>query len=72
MSRLNDEKLTDSKGKPYGEKSTYELFNMLRVIIKKIDTLTDEQKPDYELKLSAICEILQLRKMALTIPDAGN
>ena len=72
MSRINAEKMEDSKGKPYGEKSTYELFNMFRVISKKLDTLPDDQKPDYQLKLSAICENLQNRKMALTIPDAGN
>ena len=72
MSRINAEKMEDSKGKPYGEKSTYELFNMFRVISKKLDTLPDDQKPDYQLKLSAICETLQNRKMALTIPDAGN
>ena len=72
MSRLNAEKMEDSKGKPYGGKSTYELYNMMRVIMKKLDTLPDDQKPDYQLKLSSICEILQNRKMALTIPDAGN
>lgn len=66
MSRLNAEKMLDSKGQPYGEKSTYELFNMLRVISKKIDTLTPEQKPDYQLKVSAICEILQCRKVEKT------
>lgn len=66
MSRLNAEKMLDSKGHPYGEKSTYELFNMLRVISKKIDTLTPEQKPDYQLKVSAICEILQCRKVEKT------
>ena len=66
MSRLNAEKMLDSKGHPYGEKSTYELFNMLRVISKKIDTLTPEQKPDYQLKVAAICEILQCRKVEKT------
>ena len=69
MSKLNAEKMTDSKGQPYGEKSTKDLFYMLRAITKKIDTLTDEQKPDYQLKVSAICEILQNRKFELTIPD---
>ena len=72
MSRINAEKMEDSNGKPYGEKSTYELFNMFRVISKKLDTLPDDQKPDYHLKLSAICEIFQNRKIALTIPDAVN
>lgn len=66
MSRLNAEKMLDSKGQSYGDKSTYELFNMLRVISKKIDTLTPEQKPDYQLKVAAICEILQCRKVEKT------
>lgn len=69
MSKLNAEKMPDSKGVPYGEKSTKDLFFMLRAITKKIDTLTDEQKPDYQLKVSAICEILQNRKLELTLPE---
>lgn len=70
MSRMNAEKLQDSKGQPYGEKTTYELFNMFRVITKKIDTLSEEQKPDYQMKVSAICEILQCRKVEKTLPQA--
>lgn len=66
MSRINAEKMTDSNGQPYGEKTTEALFNMLRVITKKISTLTDEQKPDYQIKVSAICEILQCRKIEKT------
>lgn len=69
MSRLNAEKMTDSKGTPYGEKSTKDLFFMLRAITKKIETLSDEQKPDYQLKVSAICEIFQNRKLELTLPE---
>ena len=69
MSKLNAEKMPDSKGQPYGEKTTKDLFYMLRAITKKIETLTDEQKPDYQLKVSAICEILQNRKLALTLPE---
>lgn len=70
MSKLNAEKMTDSKGTPYGEKSTKDLFFALRAITKKIDTATDEQRETLGLKVSAICEILQHRKTALTIPDA--
>ena len=70
MSRLNAEKLPDHNGVPYGEKSTKDLFYMLRAITKKIDTATDEQRETYGLKVSAICEILQNRKLELTIPDA--
>jgi hypothetical protein len=62
--------MTDSKGTPYGEKSTKDLFFALRAITKKIDTATDEQREALGLKVSAICEILQNRKIALTIPDA--
>lgn len=72
MSRMNAEKMTDSEGKPYGEKSTYALFNMLRVISKKIDTLPDDQKLDYQLKVSAICEILQCRKIEKTLPQTND
>ena len=70
MSKLNAEKMTDSKGTPYGEKSTKDLFFALRAITKKIDGATDEQREALGLKVSAICEILQYRKTALTIPDA--
>lgn len=70
MSKLNAEKMTDSKGTPYGEKSTKDLFFALRTITKKIDGATDEQREALGLKVSAICEILQYRKTALTIPDA--
>ena len=70
MSRLNAEKMPDHNGVPYGEKSTKDLFFMLRAITKKIDTATDEQRETYGLKVSAICEILQNRKLELTIPDA--
>lgn len=70
MSRLNAEKMPDHNGVPYGEKSTKDLFYMLRAITKKIDTATDEQRETYGLKVSAICEILQNRKLELTIPDA--
>ena len=70
MSKLNAEKMTDSKGTPYGEKSTKDLFFALRAITKKIDGATDEQRETLGLKVSAICEILQYRKTALTIPDA--
>ena len=70
MSRMNAEKMTDHTGTPYGEKSTKDLFFMLRAITKKIDTATEEQRETYGLKVSAICEILQNRKVELTIPDA--
>ena len=70
MSKLNAEKMTDSKGTPYGEKSTKDLFFALRAITKKIDGAMDEQREALGLKVSAICEILQYRKTALTIPDA--
>jgi len=70
MSKLNAEKMTDSKGTPYGEKSTKDLFFALRAITKKIDGATDEQREALGLKVSAICEILQYRKTALTIPGA--
>jgi len=70
MSKLNAEKMTDSNGKPYGEKSTKDLFFMLRAISKKIDTLPEEQKPDYQLKVSAICEIFQNRKLGYILPES--
>lgn len=63
MSTLNAEKMTDSKGNPYGEKTTKDLFYMLRAITKKIDTLDDDQKAEYQLKVSAICQILETRKV---------
>lgn len=69
MSRMNAEKMTDRQGQPYGEKSTEQLFYMLNAITKKIDTLTEDQKPDYQLKVSAICEILQNRKLDLVLPE---
>lgn len=68
MQRKNAESMVDSKGKPYGEKSTYELYQMFRSIANKIPTLTDEQKPDYQMKISAICEIMQCRKVEKTLP----
>ena len=70
MSRMNAEKMPDHNGVPYGEKSTKDLFFMLRAITKKIDTATEEQRETLGLKVSAICEILQCRKVELTIPDA--
>lgn len=70
MSKLNAEKMTDSKGTPYGEKSTKDLFFALRAITKKIDGATDEQRETLGLKVSAICEILQHRKTALTVPGS--
>ena len=66
--RKNAESMVDSNGKPYGSKRTYELFQMFRSIANKIPTLTDEQKPDYQMKISAICEIMQCRKVEKTLP----
>lgn len=64
------ESTLDSKGMPYGEKSTYELKCMLGTILKQIN-LTNEPKKqaEYSTKAAAICEILQNRKMAVTLPE---
>ena len=70
MSRMNAEKMTDHNGVPYGEKPTKDLFFMLRAITNKIEGATPEQRETYGLKVSAICEILQNRKLALTVPGA--
>ena len=70
MSKLNAEKMTDHNGVPYGEKATKDLFFMLRAITNKIESATPEQKETYGLKVSAICEILQNRKLALTVPGS--
>lgn len=72
MSRVNAEKTVDSNGQPYGEKSTYALFCMMRAITKKLSALPDEQKPDCQHKIAAICEILQCRKVELTLPAADG
>lgn len=65
MSRVNAESMVDDKGQPYGEKSTQTLWNMQRVIMKKMNNpeTTQDQKDLYGMKLSAICEILQCRKV---------
>lgn len=68
MNRKDAESMTDSNGKPYGSKSTYELFQMFRTIANKIPTLTDDQKADYQDKISAICEIILCRKIEKTLP----
>lgn len=72
MSRINAESMVDDKGQPYGEKDTYTLWNMQRVIMKKMNEpeTTQEQKDLYGMKLSAICEILQCRKVEKTLPQA--
>lgn len=70
MSRANAEKMQDSSGGFYGEKSTYELWCMMRTITKKLSTVSEDQKPNYQLKIAAICEILQNRKVELTLPSA--
>ena len=67
MNRKSAEEMPDSQGQPYGKKSTKELFFMLQMILKKIDGASDEQREQYQLKVSAICEILQNRKLALTL-----
>lgn len=71
MSRTNAECMVDDKGNPYGEKDTKTLWNMQRVIMKKIaDATTPADAKDlYNLKLAAICEILQNRKLELTLPE---
>ena len=72
MSRTNAESMVDDKGQPYGEKDTYTLWNMQRVIMKKMSEpeTTQEQKDLFGMKLSAICEILQCRKVEKTLPQA--
>lgn len=72
MSRTNAESMVDDKGQPYGEKDTYTLWNMQRVIMKKMNEpeTTQEQKDLYGMKLSAICEIMQCRKVEKTLPQA--
>lgn len=70
MNRESAENTLDSKGQRYGDKPTKDLFFMLRTITKKIDAgMSDEQKEAYGLKVSAICEILQNRKLALILPE---
>jgi hypothetical protein len=72
MAREKAETMLDSKGKPYGEKSTKDLFFMLRTISKQIETASDEQKENYAMKVSAICEILQNRKLEKTLADPDD
>ena len=72
MEREKAETMLDSKGKPYGDKSTKDLFFMLRTISEKIETASDEQKENYALKVSAICEILQNRKIEKTMAKPDN
>ena len=69
MSRENAENTTDSKGQRYGDKTTKDLFFMLKAITDKLEAgVTEEQKDAYGLKVSAICEIIQNRKLAKTLP----
>lgn len=72
MSRINAESTVDDKGQPYGEKDTYTLWGMQRTIMKRLNEpeTTQEQKDLYGMKLSAICEILQCRKVEKTLPQA--
>lgn len=72
MSRINAESMVDEKGQPYGEKDTYTLWSMQRAIMKRLSEpeTTQEQKDLFGMKLSAICEILQCRKVEKTLPQA--
>jgi len=63
MSRKNAESMTDRDNNPYCGKTTYKLVQMLNQIMKAMDTADDDQRDIYGLKASAICEILQLRKL---------
>lgn len=73
MNREEAEGMLDRNGKRYGDKSTFELFMMLNTICKGLKTATEEQKQAYEPKVRAICEILQNRKLDLTVPEEdGN
>lgn len=69
MPRAKAEAMTDNKGKLYGEKSTYELYNMMRVIEKRLPDYPEEKKAECSKKLVAIKEILKCRKMDLTVED---
>ena len=71
MNRTSAESMVDDNGQPYGEKDTRTLWYMQKAIMKKIDEqeTTAEQKEIYSLKLSAVCEILQCRKMEKTLPE---
>ena len=70
MNRKDAEDMTDRNGERYGKKSTYVLFQMLNSISKAIKTASDEQKEQYALKVSAICEILQNRKLERELVEA--
>lgn len=74
MSRANAESMLDEKGQPYGEKDTKTLWCMQRAIMRKLDDpeTTDEQKELYNLKLSAVCEILNCRKVEKTLPEQNS
>ena len=74
MTRTNAESMVDDKGAPYGEKDTKSLWFMQRAIMKKLnDPDTSEDLKDlYGMKLSAVCEILQCRKMEKTLPDQNS
>lgn len=71
MSRINAEKMQDSKGVEYGKKSTYELKCMLKSVITAIENAADdpEKQAAYGLKAAAICEILQNRKVEKTMQN---
>lgn len=72
MSRINAESMVDDKGQKYGEKDTKTLWFMQRAIMNKMNEpeTTQDQKDLYSMKLSAICEILQCRKVEKTLPQA--
>lgn len=74
MSRKNAESMVDDKGQPYGEKDTKSLWYMQRAITKKLSDpeTSDGLKEIYNMKLSAVCEILQCRKMEKTLPEQNS
>lgn len=74
MSRKNAESLVDDKGQLYGEKDTRTLWNMQRAITKKLNDpdITQDTKDLFNMKLSAVCEILQCRKMEKTLPEQNS
>ena len=74
MVRAHAESMVDDKGQPYGEKDTRTLWYMQKAIQKKLEEpeTTDEQKSIYNLKLQAVCEILNCRKMEKTLPEQNS
>ena len=69
MNREDAENMTDKNGERYGEKSTQRLFQMLTMISRDVKKMKPEMQEVMARKVSAICEILQNRKLDVVIGE---